>query len=267
MDMDVTKESAGRSMSIQVIRMALLCLLVAVPAHAQIVETVGSRALGMGGAFGAVASDSSATWWNPAGLAAGPFVDVAWGKGVIETNPGLPAVRYRPSWVALGTAARGGVYRFRITDIQRLPIDASSTADKTVGLECRRSLSVTQVSATVLRTVAQGIHVGPPQNTSAEQSGQALGRESDPVELRAPEELEVVRQRTVSTSTLATGCGRALSIGRRAKCQGAKVWKRRAASAPVIQWLPVSSGGWRSVPRTRFRSLRWTRTAAVTPRG
>jgi hypothetical protein len=187
MDMDVTKKRAGRSMSIQVIRMALLCLLVAVPAHAQIVETVGSRALGMGGAFVAVASDSSATWWNPAGLAAGPFVDVAWGKGVVETSPGVPAVRYRPTWVALGTPPVGvSVYRFRITDIQRFtPIDASSDGRQDSGAQVfGRSLSVTQVSATVLRTVTQGVHVGTTLKYvrgTVRESG--LGGKSAPVEL------------------------------------------------------------------------------------
>ena len=39
-----------------------------VVASAQFIEAVGVRALGMGGAFVAVANDSSATWWNPAGL-------------------------------------------------------------------------------------------------------------------------------------------------------------------------------------------------------
>ncbi|NOT24584.1 MAG: conjugal transfer protein TraF [Acidobacteria bacterium] len=182
-------------MSIQVIRMALLCLLVTVPAHAQIVETVGSRALGMGGAFVAVASDSSATWWNPAGLAAGPFVDVAWGKGVIETTPGLPAVRYRPSWVALATPPLGmSVYRFRITDIQRFtPIDASSDGRQDSGAGVfGRSLSVTQVGATVLRTVAQGIHVGATlKYVRGTVRTRGLGRESDPGELLdSGEELE-----------------------------------------------------------------------------
>lgn len=40
------------------------------PAAAQVpVESVGgTRALGMGGAFAAVADDATATWWNPAGL-------------------------------------------------------------------------------------------------------------------------------------------------------------------------------------------------------
>lgn len=184
--MDV-KKSAGRSMSNQVIRMALLCLSVTVPAHAQIVEIVGSRALGMGGAFVAVASDSSATWWNPAGLAAGPFVDVAWGQGVIETSQALPAVRHRPSWVALGTPPFGAsVYRFRITDIGRFsPIDASPDGRQDSGAGVfGRSLSVTQVSATVLRTVTQGIHVGTTlKYVRGTVRSAGLGRESDPVGL------------------------------------------------------------------------------------
>jgi len=55
----------------------LLCLLGPTLASAQIIETVGERALGMGGAFVAVADDSSGTWWNPAALATGPFVDLS----------------------------------------------------------------------------------------------------------------------------------------------------------------------------------------------
>ena len=46
-------------------------LLLAVSAgsvHAQVFETVGTRALGMGGAFVAVADDATANYWNPAGL-------------------------------------------------------------------------------------------------------------------------------------------------------------------------------------------------------
>ncbi len=44
------------------------------PASAQIYETVGIRAQGMAGAFVAVADDSTATWWNPAGLATGALL-------------------------------------------------------------------------------------------------------------------------------------------------------------------------------------------------
>jgi len=150
-------------MTIQVTRMALLCLLVAIPAHSQIVETVGSRALGMGGAFVAVASDSSATWWNPAGLAAGPFVDIAWGKGLIEANGRLPAWRHQVSWAALGTPPIGvSLYRFRITDIrpftptERAPDDRQ---DSRVGVPLR-SLSASQLGVTLVRTITQGVHVG-----------------------------------------------------------------------------------------------------------
>lgn len=48
-------------------------LVCAVPARAQSSDVVGVRALGMSGAFTAVADDSTATWWNPAGLAAGSY--------------------------------------------------------------------------------------------------------------------------------------------------------------------------------------------------
>ena len=163
MDMDVIDKSSRRSMTSQVIRMALLCLSVAIPAHSQIVETVGSRALGMGGAFVAVASDSSATWWNPAGLAAGPFLDIAVGGGLIEKDQGLPAWRHQASWVALATPPFGvSLYRFRITDIQPFtPIERSpdDRQDSRVGVPLR-SLSASQLGVTLVRTITQGVHVG-----------------------------------------------------------------------------------------------------------
>jgi hypothetical protein len=46
-------------------------------AAAQTFETAGARALGMGGAFVAVADDVTAIWWNPAGLATGGFFSLA----------------------------------------------------------------------------------------------------------------------------------------------------------------------------------------------
>ena len=45
------------------------------PAFSQSFDLVGTRALGMGGAFVAVADDASATWWNPAGLPNSLIVD------------------------------------------------------------------------------------------------------------------------------------------------------------------------------------------------
>src|SRR5882672_3637222 len=98
---------------------ATLLVTVAHPSSAQIVESVGNRALGMGGAFVAVASDSTATWWNPAGLATGPFADVSLGRGVTDIKESLPARRDRVSWFAATAPAIGfSYYRLRITDIQ-----------------------------------------------------------------------------------------------------------------------------------------------------
>ncbi len=141
----------------------LVCALTAGSAQAQVIETVGSRALGMGGAFVAVANDSSATWWNPAGIAAGPFVDIAWGRSVTERAAELPASRDRGTWFALATLpAAFSYYRLRITDIQ--PFDptgdtAANREDRRAGVPVQ-SVSVSQLGATVVRTLTQGVHAG-----------------------------------------------------------------------------------------------------------
>src|SRR5262245_64075151 len=57
---------------------ALVVLVCASPAAAQMWELVGTRAQGMGGAFVAVADDATATWWNPAGLATGATLSLVW---------------------------------------------------------------------------------------------------------------------------------------------------------------------------------------------
>ena len=117
----------------------------------------------MGGAFVAVASDSSATWWNPAGLAAGPLVDLALARNLVEATDKLPAWRNKTSWFALGTPALGlSYYRFRITEIQPL----SPTAQADAGREAEgakvpvRSLAVRQMGVSIVRTLVSGVHVG-----------------------------------------------------------------------------------------------------------
>jgi hypothetical protein len=76
--------ASARRVPVWRLGLLLLVAFVPTPLLAQPVEMVGSRALGMGGAFVAVANDSSATWWNPAGLAAGPFLDVALTRGTFD---------------------------------------------------------------------------------------------------------------------------------------------------------------------------------------
>lgn len=135
----------------------------AVPASAQIVEAVGSRALGMGGAFVAVASDGSATWWNPAGLAAGPFVDLALAGASTEAVEARSAWRQRALWLALATPPLGlGYYRLRFTDIRPFHPTAEGDAgreDRGAGIPVR-SLSATQVGITLVQTLVPGVHAG-----------------------------------------------------------------------------------------------------------
>ena len=132
-------------------------------ASAQSVESAGQRALGMGGAFVAVADDSSATWWNPAGLAIGPFLDLAIGRVSGSTGDSFPGSRTGLWSVSLATPPLGlSYYRFRITDIApsaATGTDAAGREDRTaeVGI---RTLSITQIGATVLHTITTGVSAG-----------------------------------------------------------------------------------------------------------
>lgn len=68
-----------------------LVTVVQVPvAEAQLYESVGIRAQGLGGAFVAVADDATATYWNPAGIAGGPYFDLLaeYGRPDLAPNKG-----------------------------------------------------------------------------------------------------------------------------------------------------------------------------------
>ena len=140
--------------------MVFLLLAPAVAADAQIVESVGSRALGMGGAFVAVASDSTATWWNPAGIAAGPFVDLGSGRDRLDVTEQAPAWRHKTSWYALGTPTLGlSYYRFRITDVQPFaPVAGGRPRER--GNAPVQSVALSQLGFTIVRTLISGVHVG-----------------------------------------------------------------------------------------------------------
>src|SRR5436190_10916871 len=88
-------------------------LFVSTPALAQqIFEAVGSRALGMGGAFVGVADDSTAVYWNPAGLSAGSVGGgtLEWGQlrtGDQTTSPVAGPTRRYSHFVSLRSWALG----------------------------------------------------------------------------------------------------------------------------------------------------------------
>jgi hypothetical protein len=118
----------------------------------------------MGGAFVAVASDSSATWWNPAGLAAGPFLDLAIGHAVTDGGDSSTSRRDSSTWFALATPPFGiAYYRLHIKDIQ--PFDATTgqaganRQDRGTGVPAR-SLAANQLGVTLLRTLIPGVHAG-----------------------------------------------------------------------------------------------------------
>jgi hypothetical protein len=132
-------------------------------APAQIVEATGSRALGMGGAFVGVASDSSATWWNPAGLAAGPFLDIGLTRAVTDSSKAVPVRRDRVSSFAIAAPMFGlSYYRLRVTEIREsAPIgDIPDGREDEQGLLPVRSLAVSQFGATVVQTLVPGVHAG-----------------------------------------------------------------------------------------------------------
>ena len=140
-----------------------LLLTLGSPATAQSFETVGERALGMGGAFVAVANDSSATWWNPAGLATGPFLDLTVGTGSGTADADFPASRTGVWSFSLSTPPLGvSYYRLKITEIRAAPATGPAEAgreDRAAG-EGLRSLSISQFGATVLHTITTGVTAG-----------------------------------------------------------------------------------------------------------
>jgi hypothetical protein len=132
-------------------------------AHAQIVEAVGSRALGMGGAFVAVADDSSATWWNPAGLATGPFLDLALARADTEQRGEPAARRDAATWFALATPPFGfSYYRLKVEGIQGLDpnvTESGNREDRRTGGPVR-TLDTSQYGITLVQTLVPGVHAG-----------------------------------------------------------------------------------------------------------
>src|SRR5688572_25787051 len=146
------------------VALTLVFLLFTVPAPAQTVETVGIRALGMGGAFVAVASDSTATWWNPAGIAAGgPFLDLGIGYSRSEASDRLPARRDSATWFTAATPPFGfSYYRLRLTAADPAGPTGGAAGDREHGSAGApvRSLAATQYGVTLVHTLFPGVHAG-----------------------------------------------------------------------------------------------------------
>lgn len=142
------------------------------PARAQQYENVGIRAQGMAGAFVAVADDATATWWNPAGLATGPYFDGLVEYTVIQQPRELEDSQgqLQPGWesrvrgIALAYPALGlSYYRLQISEIQPIPPTAEEVLNRQeqraggVGL---RTLVLHQFGATVGQSLGNHLVIG-----------------------------------------------------------------------------------------------------------
>lgn len=138
--------------------LALLILVVAGgrPASAQVLfEVAGERALGMGGAFVAVADDATAVHWNPAGLAAAQpaGVTIGWHRFQLGNDNLAPAAgqsRARTSLTSLGTWPLGLSYG----GFSHAWIEEGSD-----GLR-GQSLRVSQLGVTVLQSLLPQVVLG-----------------------------------------------------------------------------------------------------------
>lgn len=174
---------------------AAVLLAVSGDSSAQIVESVGNRALGMGGAFVAVAADSTATWWNPAGLATGPFSDISLGRAVTDLKEGVPASRDRVSWFAATAPVVGfSYYRLRITDIRGFsPTEPGSVNREDTRAEVSlQSVSVSELGLTVVQSILPGVHAAATLKYVRGTVRRGLGQSTSDVDdlLASGEELE-----------------------------------------------------------------------------
>jgi hypothetical protein len=155
---------SGRHAILVAVVLPVLLLSLTSAASAQVIEGAGSRAPGMGGAFVAVATDSSATWWNPAGMAAGPFLDLAgYWNGLQAGGDRGPAWRSHLSAFSFATPPAGvSYYRFRLTDIRPLTTTATGQGDRQgtgTGVAIR-SIPASQLGVTLAHSLISGIHIG-----------------------------------------------------------------------------------------------------------
>jgi hypothetical protein len=144
----------SRLLAVSVLTSGVLGLLPG-PAAGQAFDSLGSWALGMAGAFVAVADDPSAAWWNPAGLASGQpgSVTLEWlGVGRSDLDQAAMPGHWRRTsrFASLGTWPVG---------LSVVDIDESRIATHLSGARATR-LSTRHYAASVLQTVADGVVVG-----------------------------------------------------------------------------------------------------------
>jgi hypothetical protein len=135
----------------------ILVSLLASTALAQSEPPAGVRAMGMGGAFVAVADDASAVFWNPAGLAAGSYFSVALDGNRLQTPDETSFPHQRSAYmIALGMPAFGLSYFS--TTVTRAS-DSVPTANPGGAIRAER-LVARHIGATLVQSIGNHIAVG-----------------------------------------------------------------------------------------------------------
>jgi hypothetical protein len=147
-------------------------LCAATVARAQTTDTIGTRALGMGGAFTAVADDATASWWNPAGMAGGAYFNALLESGTHREPPtdrtpaGDPQSAVRADTRSLAVAYPAlalSYYRLRISEMQPQPSTGTAPGVRQEGGAPQvrlRSMVLEQFGASVGQSLGSHLVVG-----------------------------------------------------------------------------------------------------------
>jgi hypothetical protein len=197
-------------------------------ASAQPFEQGGVRAQGMAGAFVAVADDASAVWWNPAGLASGPFFNL------LVEHQQQPDPGGRITGLAMGTPPLGFSY-------QRLHAFLPAAASAASGRETERRGAYAAMAAhvfgvTLLHSLTSNFVVGTTLKfVHADLGGRGTNRVD--LDLGAQYRVGLLRAgvviRNVTEPSFATEAGEDVTAGRQVRAGVAVAGERTTVAADL----------------------------------
>jgi hypothetical protein len=147
-------------------RLVTVALALPASAGAQTIDSAGTRAAGLSGAFVAVVDDASAVYWNPGALATGAYFSLVIDRGEGRTGDSEPAASSRSGFlIALAAPALGlSYYRLRSTTLTPpdLAAGGGQLGGKVVGPgDVRLDTLVTHhLGATIVQSLTEAIAIG-----------------------------------------------------------------------------------------------------------